>query len=204
MFIWINRANQLSSFVAAGLFLSACLPSGFDQIYDAQKPYVVLGGALRIAVPQGYCLDRNSLVTNGDTFVALAGRCVEGTVYPAAVISIAVGPQGTAVDVAENVDELISYFETQNGLAALSAAENTPSITLISAQVEKQALLLHLKKHSATKGGLQSDTWRAIVGLSGRLITISISGRDGDALTQAQGAALLKKVISAMAQSQTA
>jgi hypothetical protein len=199
MSIWISKAANFTKLLAAGLLLLACLPTKEGEIHLAQKPYTVLGGGMNVAVPLGYCLDRSSLVEKHDTFVALAGRCVNTASHRAAVISIAVGQKGTAVDVVGNEADLKNYVKSADGLAALSNIQKTSRIAVISAKAEQKVFVLHLQNQTPdAKSGLQSESWRAIFGISGRLVTVSVKGSYVQALQANEGFDLLQATVVMM------
>lgn len=189
MSIWINRGCIL----ALSFLLSGCQ---FDQTGSstAAQPRTlsVLGGALQIAAPSGYCIDKQSARQQADGAVFLMGRCNGASNVAAAVITATIGAAGSASVVADGGTALAAFFQMEAGRAALSRSGRAESVQIVQSANIDGAFALYIADQEV------GDYWRAIVGISGRLVSLSVQGPSGSSLDPGRGRKLLGASLAAM------
>ena len=189
MFTWISKAQH----VAAILLLAGCqtAPVAFGSAGQT-RAFSVLGGALQVAAPPGYCVDKRSARQQTDGAVVLMGRCSGGSDLAPAVISVTIGEAGSAGVLADGGAALAAYFQTKDGRAALSKTGQAQSVRIVQAVNTNKMFALRIAEMGV------GDYWRAIVSLSGRLVTLSVQGPAGSTLDPATGRKLLDASLVAM------
>lgn len=189
MFTWINKAHLF----ALILSLAGCqMEPGAFAAPGQTKAISVLGGEIKVAAPAGYCVDKKSARQQDDGAVVLMGRCNGGSNHAPAVISVTIGIAGSAGVMADGGVALAAFFQTSDGRAALSRTGVADGVTIVQAATNDGAFTLRI-----VEGGV-GDYWRAIVGISGRLVTLSVQGPAGSTLDPATGHALLGASLVAM------
>lgn len=164
MSIWTSKALL----AASALFLACCVPSG--SLFQKTRSAPVLGGAVTIGVPAGYCIDRSAGREGDDTAVIIMGRCADNLRELPAVITVSVGRSGTAGAMIGGGQALADFFTSPVGRGTLARSGRPADVKVITAVTVGDAFLMHLND---AQGG---EYWRAVLGLSGRLITVSASG----------------------------
>jgi hypothetical protein len=189
MYIWTSKALGL----ALILLLAACQmePGGFAPAGQT-RVISVLGGAMKVAAPPGYCVDKQSARQQADGAVVLMGRCSGGSNYAPAVITVTIGEAGSAGVVADGGVALAAFFQTTSGRAALSRTGAADDVQIVQAANSNGAFTLRI-----VEAGV-GDYWRAIVGISGRLVTLSVQGPTGSTLDPTTGRKLLGASLMAM------
>jgi hypothetical protein len=189
MFIWINKAASLGLIV----LLAACdiAPGAFGLPGQATS-MTVLDGAMQVAAPSGYCVDKQSARQQADGAVALIGRCSDRSQQPPAVISVTIGAAGSAGVLAGGDAALAEFFRSPGGRAALSRTGSADTVEILEAGNLDTAFALHIAETGV------GDYWRAVLGLSGRLVTLSVQGPSGADLDAGVGRQLLGTTIAAM------
>ena len=178
--------------LAALLVLLACQMAAVPLSRPAAP---VLDGAIAVAGPRGYCVDPAMTREQGDTAVILMGRCKYALAVEPALLTMSVGPTASAGVLAGGGPALTAFFTSRDGRAALSRFGNAGDVTVIQALTAGEAYLLHLNDKAV------GNYWRAVVGLNGRLVTISANGAQEDrsaSLTPAAGRALLDATLAAL------
>jgi hypothetical protein len=194
MYIWISKAaiRQAACLALIGL-LAACdgVPGAFG-LPGQTRSMSVLGGAMQVAAPSGYCVDKQSARQQADGAVVLIGRCNQSSQLPPAVISATIGTAGSAGALAGGDAALAEFFRSPDGRAALSRAGSADTVQILEAASLDGAFALHI-----AETGL-GDYWRAVLGLSGRLVTLSVQGPNGSDMDAGVGRGLLGGTIAAM------
>lgn len=173
----------------AAMWLAACVAGGGLGGSSVQP---VLQGAMRMAAPAGYCLDPASLRDADDRAVALMGRCSAQSAASPAVLSLSIGPAASAGVMAAGGAELAGFFTSAEGRARLAPSGRAGDIRVIEALSSGDAFLMRVEE----RGG--PSYWRAVLGLRGRLVTLSAQGIPGAALAPAEGRALIDRALAAM------
>lgn len=178
-----------------GLALAALLQLAACQMTAAplsQPAASLLGGAVSVAGPRGYCVDPATKREQGDTAVILMGRCKFALAVEPALLTVSIGPTASAGAMAAGGAALTGYFTSTQGRAALSRIGRARDVTVLEALTAGDAYLLHLNDRAV------GDYWRAVVGLNGRLVTISANGAQGAPLAPPAGRALLDATLIAL------
>jgi len=175
--------------VVAALTLSACAMTAVPM---SQPPVALLGGTVAVAGPRGYCVDPAATRETGDTAVVLMGRCKNALAVEPALLTMSVGPTASSGGLAAGGAALTAYFTSPEGRAALSRTGRAADVSVIEALGVGDAYLLHLRDRAV------GDYWRAVVGLNGRLVTISANGAQGAPLSPAAGRALVDATLAAL------
>ncbi|WP_143710430.1 cation transport ATPase [Tabrizicola sp. TH137] len=173
--------------LAAGLFLAGCVTTG-----GGLRSVALLDGALIAAAPAGYCLAPGAGRRSGDGAVVLMGRCSAASTAEPAVLTLSVGPAGSAGAMTAGGAGLAAYFTSAEGRAALSREGRAGDVVVLEAVGSGEAFLLHVRDRAV------GDYWRAVTGIRGRLVTVSASRPDGEALAEGKGRALVEAAVAAL------
>jgi hypothetical protein len=158
----------------------------------APPPTAVLDGAVSVAGPRGYCVDPAATHELADAAVALIGRCPGALAVTPALLTMTVGPAASAGVLAAGGPAMTEYFTSAEGRAALSRSGQALDVRVIAAVGVGDAYLLHLQDRAV------GEYWRAVVGLNGRLVTVSANGTQGAPLPPPVGRALLDATLIAL------
>jgi len=189
MFTWTNKASLL----ALILGLAGCqMDTGALALPGQSRAVSVVGGAMTVAAPFGYCIDKASTRQQDDGAVVLIGRCSSTSQSPPAVISVTTGVAGSAGVMADGGEALSAHFASPDGRTALSRTGKAGSVRILRTARLDGAIALHIAESGA------GDYWRGVFGVSGRLVTISVQGPEGAPLNPATGQRLLAAAITAM------
>lgn len=185
----MQTLTRLITLLAITLTLASCqLGSGFTSSRAAP----VLGGALQIGVPPGYCIDGKASREARDTAVILMGRCSDAMKATPALITVSIGQGGSAGVMTAGGPALASFFASTQGRATLSRSGRAGDVKIIAALGSGDAFLLHLQDRSV------GEYWRAVIGVKSRLVTLSATGTDEVRLDPAEGRILLEKALQAL------
>lgn len=149
----------------------------------------ILDKTLTVAAPRGYCIDPATSVDTGEAVVVLIGRCTAGGQVAAALLSMTIGPPGSAGVLAAGPDALSSFFTSVAGRKLLARDGVAAHVIVTEVKFGEGSLFLHLQDQEA------GEYWRAIAGIRGRLVTISASGATGAPLTPEQGFKLVLETV---------
>lgn len=169
------------------LLLAGCVATGAGI-----RSVSLLDGTIVAVAPPGYCLAPGAGRRSGDSAVVLMGRCSAGSEAEPAVLTLSVGPAGSAGAMAAGGAELAAYFTSAEGRAALSRRGRAGDVAVLEAVGVDEAFLLHVRD------GAVGDYWRAVTGIRGRLVTVSAAGPDGQALAEGKGRALIEAAVAAL------
>ncbi len=193
----------------AVLALAGCEPSGggFSFLSSASGPIVtqmeLLDGAVVVATPAGYCIDRNA--TRADTGFAVEASCAllaGGGTAPRhdGLITVQIGTADSAL-VTGQERTLRSFLKSDEGKQLLAGDGSARGISVGKTGIWGHVVEVYL--NSAPQGGFdgfQPVEWRAFFDLRGRLVTIRLRGYDRAPLSFEQGQGLLRAAIDAMIQ----
>lgn len=160
----------------------------------------VLSGAVTLAPPQGYCIEPGSRLEREDTAILIAGRCAGEVARPAAVLTATVGAEGSGsgVDVTTGGAELAAFFRSTAGRKALSRRGRAADVQVLEAVGTPQAFLLRLTDRAPQRGaGVQAESWRAVLPLNRRLVSLTVTGPAATPLDRAGGQALIRDFVAA-------
>lgn len=187
------------------LGLVACVPAagtGPAAVAGRQiKAQSVLGGAITVAAPPGYCIDPAAVLQQADSAIVLIGRCAAapGKQRARAILTAAVGEAGTGLGVAGSGAELAAFFTSDQGRAALSRSGRARTVKVLEAVGSGEAFLIRLTDTSPNKDGPgQAESWRAVMALKGRLVSLTVTGTVDAPLDRNAGRTLLDAYVAAM------
>lgn len=204
MSTWTSRGSVSALFLAAAMFLVACVapapsaaPSaGSSAGGSGPRSLALQGGTITAAAPAGYCIEPKASHDEGDGAVVLIGRCSGASSAPPALIALSIGGPGSSAVLQSGAKALSDYFLTPAGRAALARDGRASSVTIRKTAVADGALILRVEDRSV------GAYWRAVLGLNGRLVTLSVTtpdtGPDTPPLDEAEGRRILDRAIAAM------
>lgn len=150
----------------------------------------VLDGAITVAAPTGYCIDKKASVARGTATVLLIGRCTAQGLVAAAVVTLTIGGPASAGVLVAGPKALGAYFVSDAGRKVLARDGDPTHVDIVQTQTVGRGLMLHLKDLVA------GDYWRAITAIKGRLVTISASGVAEAPLTPSQARTLVTDTMA--------
>jgi hypothetical protein len=180
-------ARLRSTFLAVCLALMGCDGASIGQNLHEVS---VLDGAITVAAPHGYCIDKKASLSRGSATVLLIGRCNDQGQVAAALVTLTIGGPASAGVLSAGPQALADFFASNAGRKVLARDGRAQHVQIVETQSAGRGLLLHLNDQVA------GDYWRAITAIKGRLVTISASGVAEAPLTPAQGRALVTATMS--------
>jgi hypothetical protein len=151
------------------------------------RPTDVLGGAVRIGVPAGYCIDPAATREAGDSAVVVMGKCRADSAATPAVLSLTVGPAGSGDVLAAPQGYLAGYFLSRNGRQAMASDGDPRSVNVDIAKGVGPAIVMRLTDRRT------GTYWRGVEPVGGRAVTISVTADPPD-----RGEAVLTAALAAM------
>ncbi len=204
MSIWISRAGLT---IAATLVLSACVPAEFGAASGGTRAMAVSDGAVTVAGPAGYCIDRTASRDGADGAFVLFGTCAalsggRGAAQPArpAVLTASVS-RGAPEDgsLPDSFASMTAFFRSAPGRAALSRSGRADTVEVAEAVRAGDVLYLRLNDRSAATGqAVEPEYWRAILALRGRMVTLSALGLSDRPLSSAEKRRVLEAMVARM------
>lgn len=187
---WPGVCAHMSRWI--GLFAGLALLAGcvaVDNGAALPRAAAFLGGEMKVMAPQGYCIDRAASHDAADGVVVLMGRCSEASTAAPALITLTAGGPGSAEVLGLGGKALSDYFTSSAGRAALARDGRAGSVKVSSAAVSGGVFVMRVSDRRA------GEYWRAILGLKGRLVTISVTAPQGAALPADQGRKILDQAV---------
>lgn len=175
------------AFLGLSLALVACDAATTGQ--NLQE-ITVLKGAITVAAPRGYCIDKKASVALGPATVLLLGRCNTQGKVAAAVVTLTIGGPASAGVLVAGPEALAAFFASDAGRKVLARDGDPDHVQIMQTQRAGRGLLLHLNDQVA------GDYWRAITAIKGRLVTISASGVADAPLTPVQARVLVTDTMA--------
>ena len=175
------------AFLGVGLALLGCDASVTGQNLHELS---VLDGAITVAAPIGYCIDKEASTARGPATVLLIGRCDDQGQVAAAMVTLTIGGIASAGVLVAGQQVLKTFFDSNTGRRVLARDGKADHVQILEMQNYGRGLLLHLNDKVA------GDYWRAITAIKGRLVTISALGVAGAPLTAEQGRALVTDTMA--------
>jgi hypothetical protein len=183
MSTWTSKGTA----VALCLVLAACVPGLPEIATSSSRAMPIMGGALQVAAAPGYCVDREASRETDVQAVVIIGRCSDRSGSLPAIVTVAVGAAGSAASLTAGPEALAKFFASDVGRATLSRDGNAASVRLRDIRTIDGRLVLHLD--DAATG----ETWRALFGLRGRLVSVSVTSAALQDQTGDAGKALLDR-----------
>lgn len=179
MSTWTSKA---AAFLAC-LTLAACVAGGGGVVRLGESGFAV-------AAPSGFCVAPDATSRIGQTdFVAYA-RCAGASGEPA-LLTATVGAPGSAGQDDPDPRALAAFFTSDAGRRVLSQSGRAQSVTVHEVTRTDDAVLVRLTDRSTRAGRAGGESWRAVVAVGGRLVTLSASGGAGTVLPRDTGRRLI-------------
>lgn len=165
----------------------------------------VAQGAVVIAGPKGFCIDREvSQDASGQQAITVLSACRElgGGRFKAkpahpAVLTAAVAPEGRVLEIASAAKQLEAFFASKRGHAALSRSGQPETVRISEQFVENGTFFLHLTDSAPFAwGAVQQDYWRALFPAGGRMVTVAVLALPGKPLGRTEGLQLLREFVA--------
>lgn len=193
MSTWISKALIISLLVS-GCVMPAATP-GVSQSSNGAKGdlrQMLRVGGVKMAGPSGFCpLEATQQSVGGADFVAFAPCGGD----PGAILAATVAGRESASGVPLNSETLGPYFKTEDGKAALRGAGRKDEINVHEVTDYKGAVVLRLTRTARGKG---VDSWRAVMQLDGRLVTLTVRPRQGQSVAPRDGQRLITRFVDAI------
>lgn len=176
MSTWTSKAV-----IAAFLFGLAGCDGGLGVSRKAPEQ-ISLPDGLVVAGAEGWCVDLESSRAQGTTSVVVLGSCAaiaknSRAPRPSVPGVMTVSVEGVGSQ-APPADALEAFFETESGLAVLARDGSAQSVRLLESRRDGELLYLHAEDDSVLPG-TENAYWRAIFGLNGRLVSVTLLGVAG-------------------------
>lgn len=191
---------RLPALVMAVTLLAGCLENASLSRLTGRESATgptsvqVLGGAVTVAGPRGYCIDAGALrETTAEAFVLLA-RCVSAR-RTAPVLSASV----TAIGLGEgrpNMAELAAFLATDAGRGHLSRSGRSEDLRILSTRHDESTIWLLLEDR-ANPAAFEPIYWRAIVPVAGRVVTLSVLSARENPVTVESAESVLRAFVAA-------
>lgn len=181
------------------LLLAGCVPEVGGFAMAPQRVQAVLAGAVTVTGPNGYCVEPTAVLETADTALVLIGRCKGGATdrHAPAILTAAVGEVGSGLDVATSAAALAGFFGSKPGRAALSRSGRAANVTVLETVAVGEVFVIRLTDTSPDPTA-SPESWRAVLALAGRLVTLTVTGALEAPLDAEAGRALLDRFIAAM------
>ena len=195
MSIWINKAGLAPILLSAAVLLGCVAPDGGAPLFPgaaaAPRSTIALAG-VKVAGPQGFCPVEESRQRVGNAeFVALAPCSGK----PGAILAATIGEAGSATGVSLSAAVLKPYFATAEGQRALRGDGRNDVISVHEVRDIGGAVVLRLTRGGKDRTG---ESWRALLQVDGRLITLTVRPRQGGLLPPEEGQRLIGRFVAAI------
>lgn len=193
MSIWTYKTTGLAAFLA----LAACdLP-----FVSRQAPTSVqLADGLVVAGAKGWCVDESTSQTAGETAVVVLGNCAALSGNPdepqpdvAGIVTVSVEATGTQIP---SADDLVGFLLTESGRAALARNGDPNSVEILETETDGGTVFLHAQDISGVPSGAAKDYWRALFGMEGRFVSVSLVAPNKSPIGRNDGLATLDAHIA--------
>jgi hypothetical protein len=202
MSTWISKGAFA---LALNLLVSACVPSAIPASGKAVRTKAYLGGAAVAAGPAGYCIDEGASLGNaGGAFVlfgtcaALSGQRSAGQPESPALLTASIAPDSSKTPFGDRFAAMSRFFQSTAGRAALSRSGKPGTVTVTRAFSYNGALYVKIIDTAGARDGLAPGYWRAIFGMRGTIVTLSVMSHSSRPAEDATLRLTLDRFIRAM------
>jgi hypothetical protein len=200
MSTWISSARCTLALIP--ILLSACVAGDMLPSGGGVSRVAVSDGAVVIAGPPGYCIDREATRTGEGNAFVLLGSCAAlgGGQAPAAqavlTASVLAGAP-TSQPLVAAFPEMAAFFRSPAGRAALSRSGQAADVTVRQVETVKDVMVLRLRDTSASSGAsVEPDYWRAVFSVRGRIVSLSVLAMKAQPLSAAGQRRLLDAFVA--------
>lgn len=188
--------------VALSVALAACVPAGTGG--TGTRALAVAAGAVTVAGPRGYCIDRSASRDGVSGAFVLMGSCASLTGSRAAglperlaILTASVGAPAAEPDLAVALPGLAQFFQSRAGRAALSRTGQAETVTVERVSAAGDVLYIRLSD-SAEGHGVEPAYWRAVMAVADRIVTLSVLSPTQGPLGSAEQRAVLEQFVARM------
>jgi len=182
----------------AGLLALPGCSENFNNPTRAASSRIELPDGMIVAGANGWCIDPDISRAQGDTAVVVLGSCAaigQNALAPRpdvpGVVTVSV-EQGTAG--APSPTELEDFFVSDQGRAALARDGQSDSVNILQSRASEDRFVIHTEDRSALPGA-SPLTWRALFGLGGRFVSVSLYGSKDQPIEPEDGLATLEAQV---------
>ncbi len=192
---WLPAALVL---LLAGCFEAAPLARFTDREAEPGPTRLsVFDGALTVAGPEGYCVDRNSTVENAsEAFVLLVACRASERQRPVLAATVTALPAEAARGT-ENLRTLMTAVTSEAGRGHLSRSGQAGDVRIESAAIENGAIWLRINDRGSPET-FAPDYWRAILPVGGRVVSLSVLDARAAPGSAEEGRAILRGFAARM------
>lgn len=159
---------------------------------------------ITILGPPGYCIDTTATRDTDAGVFVMMGDCArlyyETTEAPeisAVLTALVSGP--SPIPQQPNTAQLERFFLSEAGRAALSTDGQSDTVEIVQTQVKDTVLWLQLEDSSTARpAGLSPLSWRALLSLQDRLVSLAVTAHLEEPLEDAALQTLLDQFIAEM------
>lgn len=158
-----------------------------------------------VSGPEGYCVEQRASRESAEGDFVLLASCAaltgrEGGASAPAILTASVsGEPGGRGPMPEAFPILADFFRTDQGRAALSRSGRVGDVEVLRSYSRGDALYLKLRDRSPASGvPVEPDYWRAILGLGGRIVTLSVLSARQRPMTDATRQNTLQAFVARM------
>jgi hypothetical protein len=204
MSTWTSKARAAVAALAL-VGLAGCEDGGLGGGgRPVTRAVAVTGGAVTIAGPAGYCIDRSATRDTGSSAFVLLGTCAALSGSPGAgqpqapVVLTATVLDGapTLRTMAETFPEMARFFESPAGRAALSRSGKASSVQVAQVVSLGDTLFIRASDNSPAAGEqVEPEYWRAVLAVRGRIVSLSALGLAARPLSSAAKRTVLEAFV---------
>lgn len=153
------------------------------------KAVMLRGESIRLEGPDGYCPDPATLRQKDGAAVVLLGRCEEGSLQPPAVITVTLGPAGSAALMMAEGSDMATFLASEAGRKSLSSRGKAADVEVTAALSVGPLFLFRVRDRE------EGSYWRGMGSLQGRTISVKASGPE---LAEADSRRLVEMALNAL------
>ncbi|MBK5946646.1 hypothetical protein CCR83_09425 [Rhodobacter veldkampii DSM 11550] len=207
LILWPRRGRAVLA-VAVLAALAACVATR-----PAPRSLTLTEAGVTIAGPRGFCIDQSQSRDGASGGFALLGSCAALASDPTAprpaapaVLTATVTPSDLAArPLSRSFPQMKAFFLSPAGRAALSRAGQADSVQVQAIETQGDLMLIRLTDTAAAAGArVQPESWRAVMGVNGRIVSLSVLGLASRPLSQANQRALAVDFANVMTATNTA
>lgn len=190
--------------LVAGPLLAACFENasigrltGGGGGASGPAAIAVLDGQVRVAGPQGYCIDTGATRESASEAFVLLVRC-SASPRPVPVLSATVtGLAAPGLGTPENLARLASYLETPAGQGQLARSGRAEDLRILALRVDQGAVWLRIEDRGNPEA-FEPGYWRAILPIADRVVTLSVLSARAHPVSDERMASVLRDFVARM------
>lgn len=189
-------ARKIAILIAAVL-LSAC------TMGPPVTQLSVASGAVTVAAPNGYCIDRSATRDRANGTFVLLGSCSalspNGAEARVPVVLTALVSDPLQIATTPNAGTMAQFFKSNDGRAILSRSGQANTLRIL--QSETRRGILYMKLRDSSPGGdaaLTAETWRAFLPLSDRITVLSVRMMADQPVSSDAALSVLRNFVAAV------